>query len=310
MSKKRLLIIGKSYMEFVCKVKRAPERLERIISNQEHYIAPSGFGVISAVTASRLDIDTILCTRIGEDENGEKLSRVFKTENIDTRFVYTDKRKETGVISTVIEEGNKARAIIYPSANNNLCFDDIESSLITYPDAVMLCPDLPNDLSLDTVKFANGQGTPVVLTVSKDDRDFDFVQVGNIELFLCDRYIAHYLTGIDPVDADSALHASVKLAKIIKARNIIIRLGERGVFSYDGIYSEIYPRLPVDAVDSTGSETVFDAAASCAFVELGDVHKAADFANSALAYSTTVDGSFASIPTLDAINAIFEKHHN
>ena len=307
MSKKRLLVLGNSYMDFVAKVRRAPERLERVISNQEHIIMPGGFGIISAVTSSGLDTDTVLCTRLGDDETGRKLMATLEQSNVDRRFVVTDKRKESGVNAITVEDGYKARTITFPGANNSICFDDIESSFTSYPDAFMLSTEMREELVRDAIKFSNSSNVPVILSCGSEGKNFDFDNIGNVKIFLPNREATYRITGIDPVDANTALHACVKLVNSLKCEYVVIKLGQRGTFVFDGVYSQIIPVHNVETVDYTGVETIFDAALASSYLEFEDINKAAIFANAAASHSISKDGAFTSIPTLDDVKNMFDN---
>ncbi|MBE6700838.1 MAG: hypothetical protein E7582_02985 [Ruminococcaceae bacterium] len=297
MSKKRLLVIGNSYMNFITKVKRAPERGETVLSNLDHLLVPGGLGAISAISAAKFGLDVVLCTRIGNDENGEKLKSHFINENLDMRFVITDRRKETGYKSITIEDGGKARTIVFPGANATLTFDDVESAFTCYPDAVLINYDLRDDLIFDTIKFAAASGIPVILSCGSEKTDVDVTGLDQVEIFAPNREQTFYLTGIDPVDVTSALRACVKMKNQMKTKLVVIKLGERGVFVFDGVYSEIIPARPVNVVDTTGAGTIFNAALAYSYLETGKITQAANFANAAASFSVSKDGVFNAIPT-------------
>ena len=160
MTKNRLLVFGNSYIDFIMKVKRAPERGESVLSNLEHSLVAGGHGFISALTASKYGTDVVFSTHIGDDENGDKLLKILKENNVDTRFVKVDKRKPTGLNAITIEEKTKARKISYPSANTSMSYDDIEAAFMCYPDAVLLNFDLKEDFLIDTIKCASTANIP------------------------------------------------------------------------------------------------------------------------------------------------------
>lgn len=301
MTKKRLLVFGNSFMDFSMRVKRAPERGETVFSNLEHSFLPGGHGIISAVTAAKYGTDVIFCSRVGEDENGDKLLKMLNYHNIDARFVKTDKRKSTGINAIVIENLNKTRTITYPGANTSLCYDDIESAFMSYPDAVLLNCDLRSDFLIDTVNFASNNNIPIILSCGSELGDFDIEDICEIEIFSPNRETVHKITGIDPVDANTALHACVKLIGKIKCKYIVIKLGDRGCFVFDGVYSEIIPALDVDVIDTTMAGTVFTAALSHKYLETGDINESARFSNIVASLSIAKDGTYSSIPELEDV---------
>jgi len=308
MAKNRLFVIGNSYVEFVSNVKRAPERTETVVSNADFQIMPGGFGMVAAVSAAGLGVDTLLCTKVGDDENGRKLLSALSACEIDKRFVSIDKRKPTGVLSVVSEDSKKRRTIIYPGANASLSFEDIEYAFTSYPDALLIDLSLNDERVYDAIKLANDKNIPVILSCGSSANDFDFSGIGKLEIFVPNKETALKITGIEPVDADTALHASIKIASAIKCKYIVIKLGDRGAFVYDGTYSKIIPAHEVETVDTAGVGTVFSASLAAAYLELENIYDAASFANAASAYSVSKPGIFSSLPDLEDVKSIFDMN--
>ena len=307
MARKRLFVLGNSYVEFVANVKRAPERGEAVVSNAMHEVMPGGFGMVSAVCAANLGVDTLLCTRIGDDENGEKLLATLSVCDIDKRFVSVDKRKPTGILSVISEEGAKRRTVIYPGANSSLSFEDMEYAFTSYPDAVLIDSSLGEERVVDAIKLANKEHIPVIFTCGTEIREFDFTNIGELEIFVPNKETAFRLTGIEPVDVDTALRASIKIANLLKCKYVVIKLGDRGAFVFDGTYSKIIPAHNVDVVDTAGAGTVFSASLAAAYLELENVNDAAEFANAASAFSVSKQGVFTSLPQLEDVKSIFDN---
>lgn len=301
MTKNRLLIFGNSYIDFIMKVKRAPERGETVLSNLDHSLQPGGLGLISALTASKYGTDVIFSTHIGEDENGDKLLKVLNNNGVDTRFIKVDKRKATGLNAVTIEDKTKYRTVSYPAANTSMSYDDIEAAFMSYPDAVLLNFDLKEDFLLDTIKYANDANVPVFLSCGSEFINYDIQDYSPIEVFLPNREAVYRITGIDPVDATSALHACVKIIGKIKTKYIVIKLGDRGAFAFDGVYSEIIPACEVDVLDTTMAGTIFSSALAHSYLQSKDIVSSAKFANAVASLSTAVEGAFYAIPDLDNV---------
>lgn len=307
MKKNRLLIFGNSYIDFVMKVKKIPERGECVISSLGHYIQPGGKGLISALAAVEYGTDVVFSTRIGEDENGEKVLKALKDKNVDTRFIKVDKRKATGVNAIIIEDKTNFSTISYPASNTSMSYDDIESSFMCYPDALLLNFDLKEEFIYDAINFAHSADVPIFLSCGSEIENFDVQEFPPIEVFMPNREAVFSITGIDPIDANSCLHACVKIIGKMKTKCIVIKLGERGVFSFDGVFSEIIPALDVDAVDTNMAGTVFSGALVHSYLNTPDIFAASKFANSAASIFTTVEGTYNSIPSIEKINSFFNN---
>ncbi len=306
MLKKRLLVIGNSYMNFISKIRRAPERSETVFSPLEFNVMSGGFGVVSSVAASIFGMDTVLCTRLGDDEYGEKIRKNLISNKVDTRFIVTDKRKPTGVNSITEEDNHKKRTIVFQGANSSISFDDIETAFTSYPDALLISLDLREDLVLDAVKFSNNADVKVILTCGEDVKEFDYLSLGNIEVFCPTREVAYKLSGIDPIDANSCLHACIKIANILKCKYVVIKLGERGSFVFDGVYSQILPPFNSDNLDMSGVDKIFSSALAAAYLLFDDINKATKFANSVALISASKEGEYTSLPEFEEVEELFD----
>lgn len=307
MAKRRLLIVGSSYVDHIARVRRAPERGETIASNLEHTIVPGGFGFVSAVCAANLGVDSVLCSKAGNDEYGAKLNSVLDSKSVDCRFFTSDKRKPTGTRSITAEDGYKLRTIVYSGANSTITFDDIESSFTSYPDALLISTDIRHDLVVDAITFANKANVPVVFSCGNEANDFDFQDLGKMEIFCPNREQAFKLSGVDPIDANSALHASVKISNILDCKYVVIRLGDRGSFVFDGVYSQIIPAHELEVIDTNGAGNIFSASLACAYLELNNINDATVFANAAASFSVSKEGVYTAIPTLEDVKRLFDN---
>ena len=50
---------------------------------------PGGKGANAAVAIQRLGGDSVFCTRLGNDRNGDELRRIYAREGVDCRFIVT-----------------------------------------------------------------------------------------------------------------------------------------------------------------------------------------------------------------------------
>ena len=77
---------------------------------------------------------------------------------------------------------------------------------------------------------------------------------------------------------------------------IVIKLGDRGCFVYDGIHYNICESYEVECVDSTAAGDAFTAAMTVEYIKTGDIIKACSFANAVGAMVVTKEGAASSIP--------------
>ncbi len=311
MKKPRILVVGSTRMDFVCSAEHIPAVGETVISEGEYFFAPGGKGAYSAITASRLGTDVIFCTRVGNDDYGKQISQIYQKENLDCRFVFTDKEEKTGLAHFYREENGQKRITLYPGANKNLTADDIEEAFTSYPDALLLqCEANPIAVSF-AISQANKQKIPVFFDPSPIRKDFDLSSVGGCEAICLNEAETEHYTGLLPGSLENCLRASIRLYSMIITKYVVIKLGARGCFIYDGIHQELIPSLDVKVTDLSGSGDAFTSALAVRYMQNGgDISDAARFANCVAAYTITKNGAFDSFPTVKQLEAFINNYNN
>jgi ribokinase len=88
---------------------------------------------------------------------------------------------------------------------------------------------------------------------------------------------------------------------------VVLKLGERGCYVYDGKFCDLISPYEVNAVDTTAAGDVFTAALTAEYLRTNDILTSARFANAAGALAVSKMGAIASIPTLDEVKALMSK---
>jgi len=309
MPKPRILVVGNSLMSLHLRTKAMPERGEKTVTPYPYAFHPCGRGLFSAVAASRFGADVLFCTRIGDDVYGEKLRSLIVKEGIDPRFIVSDKKKSTGLDTRIFDYTGIERVISCPGANAFLSDVDVEEAYVSYPDAVLLHADLNHDLLYESVYRANKAHIAVMLDPADANfSEFDLDALGEIEIFSPNVEETYKITGITPVDVESCLRACVKIINKIKCHFVVIKLGDRGCFVFDGVYSQIIPAFECDSVSHEAVGSVFNAALIYKFLESRDIINAAVFANMCSSLSLREQGGFASIPNASLLEAFITEN--
>lgn len=304
--KSRILVIGSSNIDFVCRLERVPERGETMISNDTYAFVPGGKGANSAVAAARLGADVVFCTRVGNDSYGNQLSEKYESEGIDTRFVFRDKTARTGLASIMVENSGHNRIVVYPGANANLSERDAEEALTCYPDALLMQLEIDRETVISACRMARENGTKVFLDAGPATADFPLEQLGELEVLSPNETETRILTGINPTSADNCLRACVALMNRVKCKYIVLKLGDRGCYIYDGLHcNHIAPIELGTVVDTTAAGDAFTAALTSKYMENGgNIIEACQFANLVGGYVVTKAGAFPSLPTIGELRDI------
>lgn len=304
--KNRVLVVGCANIDFVQRMRRLPFSGETTVEEAGYSYMPGGSGSVTAVAFSRLGMDTILCTRVGGDSNGVRLRRIYENLNIDSRFVVSDVKHSTALASVLVEEDGKSRTIIYPGATSRICRADVEEAFTTYPDALFMALSTPEEAVMAGVEFARDNGTPVFIDADQITADYPVDKLGRVEVFLANETEARVISGITPSNAENCLRACIRISGMMDVKHIVLKLGERGSYVYDGKYYHIIPACNTHPVDTTSSGDVYSAALTYWYLNRGDIYAAARFATYASGLCISREGGYTSIPKLGEIRSYIE----
>lgn len=296
--KSRVLVISSANMDFVQRMAKVPEAGETIVTDGTYSYIPGGKGANSAVAFARLGADTVFCSRVGKDANGTTLRKIYEREGIDTRFVIEDNENATGLASILVEDDGMNRIIVYPGANNFINENDIEEAFTTYPDCVFMQFEIPFDAVEIAANYAFEQNIPLFVDAGPVGANVDIEKLKRVEILSPNETECEALTGIYPDSLENCLKACIRLCSMVEIKYVVLKLGRRGAFVYDGKYYHLVQGHKVNAVDTTAAGDVFSAALTYAYLKKGDILEATRFANLAAALSVTKEGAFPSIPTL------------
>ena len=157
--------------------------------------------------------------------------------------------------------------------------------------------------------MAEEKDVKVVLDAGPARADFPLESLGKLEILSPNETETQILTGIMPNSSENCLRACVNLMNRVNTKYIVLKLGERGCFVYDGIHcTHVAPVEIGTAVDTTAAGDSFTAALTYMYCENGgDIVKACEFANAVGAYVVTKPGAFSSIPTMAELEGFLKN---
>ena len=301
MTQPRVLCIGSANMDLVMKMERVPDQGETLITASNYEFIPGGKGANAAVASARLGADTLLCARVGNDTNGDVLRDMYIKENISPRFIGVDKNNSTGLAGIFLESNGDNRIVVYPGANNALTADDLEEAFISYPDAVLMQFEIPESTIIKACRMAAERNVKVFIDAGPARKDFPLKELGKLEIFSPNETETLAYTGISPDTMSSTMSATVKLSVMVNAKYIVLKLGSRGAYVYDGVNADIIPSYEVNAVDTTAAGDAFTAALTYEYTKTNDIIHSIKFANAVGALTVTRMGASSSLPTYDDV---------
>lgn len=305
---KRLLVVGSANIDFRIEAPYAPRQGETLISDGKYMLTPGGKGANSAIAAARLgDTEVALCARIGDDSYGEQLRRYFTANGVSSKYIVTDKVEQTGSAFVTVEADGSNRIIVFRGANKRLCASDVDEAFKCCPDGVLVQFEGGPDAVAAAAIRAQRNGLPLFVDTGAATKDFNLASIPACEIFSPNETETEVLTGIRPDSINDCLMASIALCNKIDIKYVVLKLGSRGCFVYDGKYCDLISPFDVDEVDTTAAGDAFTAAIAVEYMRSGDIMRAARYANAVGALTVTRKGAISSLPTGDEVNALLRK---
>lgn len=300
----RILVISSANIDFVQRMRRLPYSGETLSETDNFYTyIPGGKGANSAVTFARFGADCVFLCKLGRDANAKRLIQLYRSEGIDTRYILEDSELPTGLASILVEENGKNRIIVYPGANMSLTADETEEAFTCYPDALYLQLEIPDEAVIEACRRANEADIPVFIDAGPARQNFPLHELGKVEIFSPNETETRIFTGIAPTSEENCLRAAIKLSSMVEAKYIVIKLGNRGAFIYDGLEYYMIPAEDVEAADTTGAGDVFSAVMTFVYLQNKNIVSAVKYAACAAAIAVTKEGAISSIPTKSEVIA-------
>lgn len=306
---KNIAVFGGIYADIFNKVPHIPAQGEVVLSAAFKMLL-GGKATNAAVAMARLGNDVMLLGHIGRDSLGGELDAVLLHENIVTDFVTRDELASTGTVSVAVDAQAKASTIVHEAANilatragvdrmfalvdaGKLHVDCLYITLETQPEAIDY-----------VIREARKRGIFIFCDAAPHVRPLDPALLPLIDIVAPNQVEAEAMTGIAVHDAATARKAATKLIGVQHAREVIITLGDNGVYHQSADPAQSMGQLPavkVDAVDELGAGDAFRAAFVTDFLQHHDRRAALSYGSRAGAFAATRFGTYDSLPTHDEL---------
>ncbi len=268
------------------------------------------------IAAARTGARTAYVTQLGDDEFGRMFSDLWQTEGVDCSAVDIDPSAHTAVY--FVTHGSRGHGFSYLRAGSaasrmrpeQLPTELVQQSRILYASGISLaisasaCDTVMTAFDLARTsgnKTAFDPNLRLKLWPLARARALTAAAAALSDYFLPSLEDAVMLSGID--DETGIIEWSHRLG----ARNVLLKLGERGVLASDGHRIEYLGGHRVHAVDATGAGDCF-CGSFLARISAGDsIWEAARYANAAAALSTTGFGAVAPLPRRAEVLAMFQN---
>lgn len=303
----RIVVLGNINQDFVVRAERMPRPGETILGEEVKFVA-GGKGANQAVTAARLQAQTTLIGRVGQDAFGPILLDNLRREGVDTRYVSTDDDVATGMAFIALSPDGQNSILSVGGANLRCLprYVEAAASVIRHADIALVQFGVPLESVELFVQMAVQANVPVVMdpTPSMGRLPHNWTQASALTP---NETEAEYVVGFAVPDTPTAARA----AQVMHQQGIKIALVKRGaegcvVCTDEG--TRLIPGFAVEVVDTTGAGDAFAAGLAVALAEGKPVNQAVAFANACGALACTKFGAQPSLPYRKEVEQLLAQH--
>ncbi len=304
-----IVVVGSINVDLVVRAKRIPLAGETL-SGTDFQIFSGGKGANQAVAAARLGVKTQLIGKVGSDIFGQRLKQDLEAAGVDVTAVAVQDGP-SGVALISIAESGQNSIIVVPAANGGVSADDLQWNLEQIKEAGLLLTQL--EIPLDTVKhlceLATTYNIPLILDPAPAItlpisilRSVEWLTPNETEICSLLEVSAEEMNRL-------TLDSIAKRFQQMGAKNILLKLGERGCFVQlqDGT-SEFIKAYEVEAVDTTAAGDAFNSAFAAALLQGEDPIRSAKWASAVAAVTVTRSGAQSSMPTRREVEIFLTNH--
>ena len=307
---KPIVVVGSLNIDLVVTAERYPSPGETLIGNSFE-IFHGGKGGNQAAAIGRLGHPVTMIGKIGTDPFSANLLAHLNNVGVDTAGIsQIDGSCGVAVIHRIKSGENSI--VVVPGANHELCPSDMDSYQDVIAAAGMVLTQL--ETPLDTLEALCRMTSAAKVALMLDPAPAQSLTSSILEAadwVTPNEVEARHLTGIAIGDNfDEGIHLQVEALLEMGAKNVLLKLGERGVLL--AMSSGILERIPswrVNVADTTGAGDVFNGAFATELLHGRTALEAARFACTAAALSVTHPGT-DSMPTRDEVHEFLRERSN
>lgn len=303
----QILIIGSLNMDMVVGMKHMPVKGETILGDSLEYI-PGGKGGNQAFAAGMLGGKAAMLGCVGKDELGVRLISNLAQSGTSVAGVSQIEDAPTGM-AVIYVDGEGDNSIVVLAGANGKC--DVEylkanDQLIQESAYVIFQMEIPHDAVAYGIHRAKSLGKTVILNPAPAPDSLSDEILNAVDYLTPNETELLKLTGRTTMSMENIRAGAEELLKK-GVKNVLVTLGEKGVYLVNEQGAGLYPTRKVTAVDTTAAGDCFNGAFTVGLAEGMSHEEAIRFANTASSIAVTRKGAQSSIPTRAEVDEILNS---
>jgi ribokinase len=304
---KRIMVFGSFVADLMSRAPHLPVPGETVMGSMFR-LGAGGKGFNQAIAVKRSGGDLVFSTKLGRDGFARLALDMLTELSIDTSSVFISDEHETGTALIMVDENSSQNQILVVlGACGNITEQDISK----------LTPEIKRSGFLLTQLEVNTDATEAVINTAFENNVKVILNPAPVQMINKDIYKKVYI--ITPNEVEASVLSGIEIANENDMKNaacyftsqgvenVIITLGDKGVYVLTGGYAGIIPCFRVKALDTTGAGDAFSGSLAAALAEGMSINDAARFAQAAAALSVTKIGTSGSMPARTEIDAFLAE---
>lgn len=330
----KVVVFGAAVMDVIFRIPTVPDA-DASVQASAFELHPGGKGLVQAVAAARLGLDTAIITAVGDDAWGTEIIRYLDSQNVDTTLVKVVEGEQTPVTGVITPDTGISFAIGWKNeANVSVTKRDLSAkeraAALRAADCLLVSFEPPLDAVEEAIASVHDAGKPVIVTPAppperrlmdtRVTRKIDYLVMNNWEAseFLRSGNTpprgrgGHGRQAVQPAKAFTEIAQRLVIGGGVKHVLVPFEGQCHVFFKVDRGPMEQFqvPAWPTDVHESAGERDAF-----CAMLALQVINakgrfarKAAFWATAAMAYAGGQLGVANSMPTYDDVAEIVNSN--
>lgn len=302
----KIIVFGSINVDFIARVLHFPIPGETVIGYDFQNL-PGGKGANQAVACAKLEAEVMMIGCVGSDIFGDNIITELKNSGVDVSLISRNNRVSTGIALITINKTGENNIIIIPGANRKIGENElmILEDALEKADILLLQLEIPTDTVLQAAILGKEKKVTVILDPAPAQK-FPEELLRLVDIFTPNEIETASLVGFNIDSWDKASEAAhIFLQKGVKQS--IIKLGNRGAFLANQKFEQIYPSVPVEAIDTIGAGDAFNGALAVALNEGKTINEAVQWGNAAGAFAATKKGTQTAMPSRSELMVMLGK---
>ena len=304
-----ITVVGSLNADLVVSVRRFPTPGETVMG-QGFSVFPGGKGANQAFGAARLsggEMPVRMVGRVGDDAYGGWLRQNLAGAGVDVSHVVPLPATPTGLALIAIDPSGQNQIVVVPGANSGFAPAGLSGAhhAVAGAAVVLLQLEIPLPTVQTAARVARESGAVVILDPAPA-RALSDMLLRSIDYLTPNESELSVLTGGAPQPSLRRSEAITRARQIIArgTRKVLVKMGRQGALLVTETGEQLFPALPVEAIDTTAAGDAFNAGLAFALARGSGEADAVRFATATAAVSVTQVGAQPSMPSRQAVEAL------